>query len=140
MEHICQSKILYLSREIGSSTWWIVLRISGHIASTQFLDGHVLDVESNVVAWHGLCKSLVVHLNGLYLSDQVDRCKVDDHACKEFKSNMWQQVLLLHWLVTHLASECRSRHDPLVQCQCHRSCRHPAEAGATVCQWAAGAA
>merc|ERR1719158_703063 len=44
------------------------------------LHRHVLDVEADVVAGNGLGQGLVVHLDGLDLSGEVDRGKGDDHA------------------------------------------------------------
>merc|ERR1719237_706103 len=42
------------------------------------LDGHVLDVEANVVAGDGLGQGLVVHLDGLDLSGEADGGEGDD--------------------------------------------------------------
>merc|ERR1712203_1227437 len=41
---------------------------------------HVLDVEANVVAGDSLGQGLVVHLDGLDLSGEVDRGEGDNHA------------------------------------------------------------
>lgn len=38
-----------LSEEVSSALGWVVLGVSGDVATTQFLDGDVLDVEANVV-------------------------------------------------------------------------------------------
>merc|ERR1719415_472132 len=44
------------------------------------LDGHVLDVEANVVAGNSLWQGLVVHLDRLDLSGEADGGEGDDHA------------------------------------------------------------
>ena len=41
----------------------IVLGVTGNVATTDFLDGNVLDVEPNVISWNTLDKLLVVHLD-----------------------------------------------------------------------------
>lgn len=38
-----------LGEEVSSALGWVVLRVSGDVATTQFLDGYVLNVEANVV-------------------------------------------------------------------------------------------
>jgi len=63
-----------------SSLGWVVLAVSSHVSTTDFLDRHVLDVESNVVTGHGFEQRLVVHLHGLYLGGQVAGSEGDDHA------------------------------------------------------------
>lgn len=57
-----------LSEEVGSSLGWVVLGITGNEATTQLLDGDVLNVEANVVTRDGLLECFVVHLDGLYVS------------------------------------------------------------------------
>lgn len=57
-----------LSIEGFSLLWWVILRVTSHHATTDFLDGDVLNVESNIVAGQGFSKGLVMHLNRLDLS------------------------------------------------------------------------
>lgn len=45
------------------SLGWVVLAVPSHIATTDILDRHVLDVESYIVTWAGFNKSLMVHLH-----------------------------------------------------------------------------
>jgi len=59
---------------------WVVLGVSSDVATADILDGNVLDVEADVVTGDGLLELLVVHLNGLDLSCDVDRGEGDDHA------------------------------------------------------------
>jgi len=47
---------------------WVFLAVGGNMATTDVLDGDVLDVEANVVTWTSLLKSFVMHLDGLDLS------------------------------------------------------------------------
>ncbi|KAH3678581.1 hypothetical protein OGATHE_000131 [Ogataea polymorpha] len=54
-----------LSVEGSTSLRWVVLRVTTDVTSSNFLDGNVLDVESNIVTWKTLSKLLVVHLDGL---------------------------------------------------------------------------
>ena len=65
---------------MGSSLWWVVLAVTSHVSTTDFLDGHVLDVEANVVTRNSLGQRLVVHLHRLHLSGQVAGSKGDDSA------------------------------------------------------------
>lgn len=60
-----------LSGEVSSSLWWVVLGVTGNVSTTQFLDGDVLDVETNVVSGHGFLQGFVVHFDGLDFSGQV---------------------------------------------------------------------
>ena len=53
----------------------VVLRVTSHVPTTDFLNGDVLDVESHIVSWKALGKLLVVHLNGLDFSGYVCGCK-----------------------------------------------------------------
>merc|ERR1719325_377362 len=66
--------------EVGNPGGGLVLGVGGDVASLDVLDRHVLDVEANVVAGHSLGQRLVVHLNGLNLSGEVDRGEGDNHA------------------------------------------------------------
>lgn len=69
-----------LGGEVGSATWWGRLGVTGYVATTQFLNGYVLDVETNVVAGNGLLEGFVVHLHGLYFSGQTSWGEHDDHT------------------------------------------------------------
>merc|ERR1719365_110350 len=61
-----------LGGEVGAAGGGLVLGVGGDVATLDVLDGDVLDVEADVVSGHGLGEGLVVHLNGLDLSGQVD--------------------------------------------------------------------
>merc|ERR1719309_358670 len=69
-----------LGGEVGNAGGGLVLGVGGDVASLDVLDRHVLDVEANVVAGDSLGQRLVVHLDGLDLSGEVDRGEGDDHA------------------------------------------------------------
>merc|ERR1719273_2350050 len=69
-----------LGGEVGDASGGLVLGVGGDVASLDVLDRHVLDVEANVVAGHSLGQRLVVHLDGLDLSGEVDRGEGDNHA------------------------------------------------------------
>ena len=58
----------------------IVLGVTSDVATTDFLDGDVLDVEANVVTGETLNKLLVVHLDGLDFSGDTSRGEGDDHT------------------------------------------------------------
>jgi hypothetical protein len=58
----------------------VVLGVTGNVATTDLLDGDVLDVETNVVTGETLGKLLVVHLDGLDLSGDVGGSEGDDHT------------------------------------------------------------
>jgi len=60
--------------------WWIVLGVTADVATTNFLDGNVLDVESNVVTWKTLNKLFVMHLDGLDFSGDTSWGEGDDHT------------------------------------------------------------
>jgi hypothetical protein len=60
--------------------WWVVLGVTGNVTTTDFLDGDVLDVEADVVAWKTFDKLFMVHLNRLNFSGDISRSKGDDHA------------------------------------------------------------
>ena len=59
---------------------WVVLGVAGNVATTDLLDGDVLDVEADVVAWLALDKLLVVHLDGLDFGGDTSWGEGDDHA------------------------------------------------------------
>merc|ERR1719150_416555 len=69
-----------LGGEVGDASGRLVLGVGGDVASLDVLDRHVLDVEANVVAGDSLGQRLVVHLDGLDLSGEVDRGEGDNHA------------------------------------------------------------
>merc|ERR1711884_273842 len=58
----------------------VVLGVRAHVTSSDVLDGDVLDVEADVVAWHALWELLVVHLDGLDLSGYGGWGKGDNHT------------------------------------------------------------
>ena len=69
-----------LGLEAGSLGGGVVLGVRGDVATADFLDGNVLDVEANVVTGDTLLELLVVHLNGLHFSGDVGGSEGDDHA------------------------------------------------------------
>jgi len=69
-----------LSVEVLALLGRIVLRIGSDVSTTDFLDGHVLDVETNVVAGKSLGKRLVVHLYRLHFGGDVCGREADEHA------------------------------------------------------------
>ena len=78
----------------------VVLAVSSDVATTDVLDGDVLDVEANVVTGESLGQRLVVHLNGLHLSGDVGGGEGDDHVGLEdtglntahgYCSNTWKK-------------------------------------------------
>ena len=69
-----------LGGEVRNTGGRLVLGVGGDVASLDVLDRHVLDIEANVVPGDGLGQGLVVHLDGLDLSGEVDRGEGDNHA------------------------------------------------------------
>ena len=69
-----------LGSEVRNTSGRLVLGVGGDVATLDILDGHVLDVEANVVAGDSLGQGLVVHLDGLDLSGEGDGGEGDDHA------------------------------------------------------------
>ena len=59
---------------------WVVLGVTGDVATANLLDGDVLDVEADVVAWQTLGKLLVVHLDRLDFGGDTSWSEGDDHA------------------------------------------------------------
>ena len=59
---------------------WVVLGVTSDVTTTDFLDGNVLDVETDVVSWETLDELLVVHLDGLDFSGDTSGGKGDDHT------------------------------------------------------------
>ena len=69
-----------LGVERVAALWRVVLGVTSNVATTDLLDGDVLDVEADVVAWLALDKLLVVHLDGLDFSGDASWGEGDDHA------------------------------------------------------------
>jgi len=69
-----------LGGEVLSVGSGVVLGVRCDVASLDILDGQVLDVETNVVAWNGLLDLLVVHLDGLAFSGLTKWAESDDHT------------------------------------------------------------
>jgi len=63
-----------------SSLGGVVLGVTGDVTTTDFLDGNVLDVETDVVSWETLDELLVVHLDGLDFSGDTSGGEGDDHT------------------------------------------------------------
>jgi len=63
-----------------------VLGVGGDEATTELLDGDVLDVEADVVTWEGLGELLVVHLDGLDLSGELAGGEGHNHVGLEDSS------------------------------------------------------
>jgi len=59
---------------------WVLFGVGANVSSSDVLDGDVLDVETDVVAWHALAESLVVHLDGLDLGGDVGWGESADHT------------------------------------------------------------
>jgi hypothetical protein len=58
----------------------VVLGVTGDVATANFLDADVLDVESDVVTWETLDELFVVHLNGLDFGGDTGGSEGNDHA------------------------------------------------------------
>jgi hypothetical protein len=58
----------------------VVLGVTSNVATTDLLDGDVLDVEADVVTGNTLDKLLVVHLDGLDFSGDTSGGEGNDHA------------------------------------------------------------
>ena len=58
----------------------VIFGVRSDVTTSDILDRDVLDVESNVVSGSSLLKRLVVHLNGLDFSGDVDWSEGDDHT------------------------------------------------------------
>jgi len=69
-----------LGIERGGTHGGVVLGVGGDVATANVLDGHVLDVETNVVTGETLGELLVVHLDGLDFSGDTSGGEGDDHA------------------------------------------------------------
>jgi len=69
-----------LGEEVSGSTGWVRLGVSSDESTTEFLDGDVLDVETDVVTGHSFSEGFVMHLDGLDFSGQTSRGESDDHT------------------------------------------------------------
>jgi len=58
----------------------VVLGVTGDVATTDLLDGDVLDVEANVVTWKTLDELFVVHFDGLDFGGDTGGSEGNDHA------------------------------------------------------------
>ena len=58
----------------------VVLGVTSNVSTTDFLDGDVLDVESNVVTWETLGELFVVHFHGLDFSGDTGWGESDNHS------------------------------------------------------------
>jgi len=59
---------------------WVVFAVGADVTSSNILDGDVLDVEADVVAWDTLWDLSVVHLDGFDFSGDVGWSEFDDHT------------------------------------------------------------
>lgn len=69
-----------LGVERVAALWWVVLGVTGDVATTNLLHGDVLDVEADVVTWKTLGELFVVHLNGLDFGGDTSWGEGDNHA------------------------------------------------------------
>src|SRR5262249_25420756 len=72
-----------LGQEPVNSCWGVVLGVSSHVTTADIRVGNTLDVESNVVSWHGLSQSFVVHFNGLDFRLDLRRSEQNFHTSLE---------------------------------------------------------
>ena len=70
----------HLSIEALCLFWWVVLRVASHHTTTDFLDGDVLHVETNIVTGQSFREGLVMHFNRLDLSGNASRRKGNHHT------------------------------------------------------------
>ena len=56
----------------------VLLGITGNVATTDLLDGDVLDIEADVVTWKTLGELLVVHLDGLHFGGDTSGSEGND--------------------------------------------------------------
>lgn len=59
---------------------WILLGVTGHVPTAQVFDGHVFDVEPDVVPRQSRLQALVVHLNWLDLCGELGWREHQGHA------------------------------------------------------------
>jgi len=72
-----------LGVEVSGRAGGVPGSVTSDESTTDFLDGQVLDVESDVVTWDSLDKGLVVHFHGLDFGGKLSRGEGDDHAWLE---------------------------------------------------------
>jgi len=60
--------------------WRVVLGVTSNVATTDFLDGNVLDIETDVVTWKALDELFMVHFDGLDFGGDTGGSKGDDHT------------------------------------------------------------
>lgn len=73
-------RAVYLGGEVGGFLGRVVLAVTGHVAATDVLHRHVLDIKAHVVAWKRLGQRLVMHLHRLDLGGDVDGGEGHHHA------------------------------------------------------------
>jgi hypothetical protein len=69
-----------LSVERVAALWWVVLGVTSNVTTSDFLDGDVLDVETNVVTWGTFWDLFVVHLDRLDFSGDTSWGKGNNHT------------------------------------------------------------
>jgi len=77
-----------------AALWWVVLGVTADVASADFLDRDVLDVETDVVTWDTLGELFVVHFDGLDFGGDVGGSECDDHTSLDdagFDSTDWHR-------------------------------------------------
>jgi len=52
-----------LSLEFFGFFWWVVLGVTSNVSSSDFLNGDVLYVESDIVSWEGFLESFMMHFD-----------------------------------------------------------------------------
>jgi hypothetical protein len=109
-----------LSIERVGAFGWIILGISGDIASTDFLDRDILDVEANIVTWNPFGELFVMHLDRLDFGGDIGGGEGDDHARLDDTSldtadrnsaNTGDFVHILKWKAEWLVSRSAGRID-----------------------------
>merc|ERR1712002_4556 len=75
-----------LGGEVVGALWWIILAVSGDVSSLDFLDGDVLDVETNVVSWLCLVHGLMMHLNRFYFNGKTGWGECGDNTWSDDSS------------------------------------------------------
>lgn len=69
-----------LSIEGVAALWRVLLAVTSDVATTNLLDGHVLDVEADIVTWLTLSKLLVMHLDRLDFGGDTSGSEGNDHT------------------------------------------------------------
>lgn len=70
----------HLGSEVFSCHGRIVLTVTSHVASADFFDRHIFDVEAHIVTGESFRQRLMVHLHRLHFSSQVGGSKCDYHT------------------------------------------------------------